>query len=200
MPEGAARGHKKRSCTQSHSWTPFIHQFMMDHPSYAIILQIHTFNLPKIHEKQPFILPGFPHLKVPVKSATCFECTIQNRGVRCACTYAWAHNNKYLWRTSNFFSVTLSEILSYFSNRINWLKVINFKKVGLTFIKNNHTYFWKWYQISTNIDYWQGHERYLCMGTCGILTNRRHGNHILMYERTFRGLIKPIGEMPYDIW
>ena len=52
-----ARGHKKRSCTQSHSWTPFIHQFMMDHPSYAIILQIHTFNLPKIHEKPPFILP-----------------------------------------------------------------------------------------------------------------------------------------------
>ena len=57
MPEGAARGHKKRSCTQSHSWTPFIHQLMMDHPSYAIILQIHTFNLPKIHEKPPFILP-----------------------------------------------------------------------------------------------------------------------------------------------
>ena len=57
MPEGAARGHKKRSCTQSHSWTPFIHQFMMDHPSYAIILQIHTLNLPKIHEKSPFILP-----------------------------------------------------------------------------------------------------------------------------------------------
>ena len=38
----------------------------------------------------------FPHLKVPVKSATCLECTIQNRGVRCACSYAWAHNNKYL--------------------------------------------------------------------------------------------------------
>ena len=48
---------KKRSCTQAHSWTPFIHQFMMDHPSYAIILQIHTFNLPKILEKPPFTLP-----------------------------------------------------------------------------------------------------------------------------------------------
>ena len=124
----------------------------------------------------------FPHLKVPVKSATCLECTIQNRGVRCACTYVWAHNNKYLWRTSNFFSITFSEILSYFSNRINRLKIIYFKKVGLTFIENNHSYFWKWYQISTNIDYWQGHERYSCMVTCGLLTNHRHGNHILMYE------------------
>ena len=45
----------------------------------------------------------FPHLKVPVKSATCLECTIQNRGVCCARSiYGWAHNNKYLWRTSNF--------------------------------------------------------------------------------------------------
>ena len=34
-----------------------VHQFMMDQPSYAIILQIHTFNLPKMHEKPPFILP-----------------------------------------------------------------------------------------------------------------------------------------------
>ena len=41
MPEGA----------------PFIHQFMMDHPSYAVILQIHAFKLRKIHEKPPFILP-----------------------------------------------------------------------------------------------------------------------------------------------
>ena len=103
MPEGAARGHKKRSCTQSHSWTPFIHQCMMDHPSYAIILQIHTFNLPKIHEKlNHHLYCQFSHLKVPVKSATCLEYTIQNRGVRCACTYTWAHNNKYLRRTSNF--------------------------------------------------------------------------------------------------
>ena len=46
----------------------------------------------------------FPHLKVPVKAATYLECTIQNRGVRCACTYAWAHNNKYLWCTSKFSS------------------------------------------------------------------------------------------------
>ena len=30
--------------------------------------------------------------------------------------------------------------------------------------------------------YWQGHERYLCMVTCGLLTNHRHGNHVLMYE------------------
>ena len=83
------------------------------------------------------------------------------------------------------FSITFSETLSYFTNKINRLKIINFKKVGLTFIKNNHTYFWKWYQISTNIDYWQGHEWYLCMVTCGLLTNHRHGNHVLMYERLF---------------
>ena len=38
----------------------------------------------------------------------------------------------------------------------------------------------------TNTDYWQGHERYLCMVTCGLLTNHRHGNHILMYEWVFR--------------
>ena len=92
----------------------------------------------------------FPHLKVPVKSATCMECTIQNRGVGCACTYAWAHNNKYLWRTSNFFSITFSEILSYL-NRINRIKIINFKKVGLTFIKNTHLFL----KMVPNIDkYW----------------------------------------------
>ena len=38
----------------------------------------------------------FPHLKIPVKLVTCLECAIQNKGVRCACTYAWAHNTKYL--------------------------------------------------------------------------------------------------------
>ena len=51
-----------------------------------------------------------------------------------------------------FFSKAFSEILSYFSNKINRLKIINFKKVGLTLIKNNHTYFQK---IVPNIDkYW----------------------------------------------
>ena len=54
-PKGAARGHKN-----VHALNP-IHEsrslHMMDHPSYAIILQIHTFNLPKMHEKPPFILP-----------------------------------------------------------------------------------------------------------------------------------------------
>ena len=41
-------------------------QFMMDHPSYAIIFQIHTFNLPKIHKKRRLYC-HFPYLKVPVK-------------------------------------------------------------------------------------------------------------------------------------
>ena len=29
---------------------PFIHYYMIDYPSHAIILQIRTFNLPKIHK------------------------------------------------------------------------------------------------------------------------------------------------------
>ena len=39
-----------------------------------------------------------------------------------------------------FMSITFSEILSYFSNKINQLKIINFKRVGLTFIKNVQSY------------------------------------------------------------
>ena len=83
----------------------------------------------------------FSHLKVPVKSATCLEYTIQNRGVRCACTYTWAHNNLIFTTHFEFFSIIFFEIFSFFSNKINRLKIINFKRVGLTFIKNNHTYF-----------------------------------------------------------
>ena len=101
MPEGAAQGHKKHSCTQSHSWTPFIHQFMMDHPSYAIILQIHTFNLPKTHEKSPFILP-LSTFKSFCKISDLLGMYQTKQGVRCVCTYAWAHNNRYLRRNSNF--------------------------------------------------------------------------------------------------
>ena len=107
-----ARGHKKRSCTQSHSWTPFIHQFMMDHPSYAIICRFIPLIFQK-YTKTHHLYCHFPHLKVPVKSATCLECTIQNRGVRCACTYAWAHNNKFLRRTSNF---SAKHFLKYYSS------------------------------------------------------------------------------------
>ena len=117
---------------------------MMDHPSYAIILQIHTFNLPKYTKTTiySYLYCHFPHLKVPVKSTTCLECTIQNSGVRCARTYAWAHNNLIFTTHFEFFSITFSEILYlYFSAKINQLKIINFKRVGLTFIKNNHTYF-----------------------------------------------------------
>ena len=52
QPEGI-----KKFMHSSPFMNPFIHQFMIDHPSYAIILQIHTFNLPKILEKPPFTLP-----------------------------------------------------------------------------------------------------------------------------------------------
>ena len=91
MPEGAARGHKKCSCTQSHYeprsyislwWTvlhtPLFCRFI------PLIFQKYT--------KNHHLYCHFPHLKVPVKLVTCLECTIQNRGVRCTCTYAWAHN------------------------------------------------------------------------------------------------------------
>ena len=82
-----------------------------------------------------------------------------------------------------FFSITFSEKLPYFSNKINQLKLSILRGyINIQYIKNNHTYFRKWYQILTNIDYWQGHERSLCMVTCGLLTNHRHGNHILMYS------------------
>ena len=77
-----------------------------------------------------------------------------------------------------FFSITFSEIL-YFSTKINQLKIINFKRAGLTFIQNNHTYFYKWYQIS--IIGRAMNRIYMC----GLLTNHRHGNYILMYELWF---------------
>ena len=37
--------------------------------------------------------------------------------------------------------------------------------------------------MAPNVNYLQGHERNLYMATCGLLTNHRHGNHVLMYER-----------------
>ena len=137
---GRSRGHKKRSCTQSHSWTPFIHQFMMDHPSCAIILQIHTLTLPKIHEKPPFILP----LSTFKSSCQIGDLLVMYHSKQgCAlCVYIRLGAQQQMFMTHfEFFSITFSEILSYFSNKINQLKIINFKRVGLTFIKNNHTYF-----------------------------------------------------------
>ena len=51
-----------------------------------------------------------------------------------------------------FFSITFSEISSYFSNKINRLKIINFKKVRLTFNKKQSYLFLK---MVPNIDkYW----------------------------------------------
>ena len=51
----------------------------MDHPSYAIILQIHTLIVPKIHEKDT-ISTASAHIscitKFTVKLRTWLECTI----------------------------------------------------------------------------------------------------------------------------
>ena len=52
-PSGVGRNGIGRNGFERSGNSPF----MMDHSSYTIILQIHTFNLPKILEKPPFILP-----------------------------------------------------------------------------------------------------------------------------------------------
>ena len=71
---------------------------MMDHPSYAIILHIFIpLIFQKYTKKNHHLYCHFPHLKVLVKSATCLEYTTQNRGVRCVCTYAWAHNTGFFF-------------------------------------------------------------------------------------------------------
>ena len=99
-----------------------------------------TFNLPKIHKKPPFILP-----------LSTFESSHQISDLLgmyhskqgCAlCVYIHLGAQQEIFTTHfKFFSITFSEILSYFSTKINQLKIINFMGVGLTFIKNNHTYF-----------------------------------------------------------
>ena len=183
QPEGIKNVHALNPIHEPHSYislwwtilhTPLFCRFIL------LIFQKYT--------KNHHLYCHFPHLKVPVKSRKIGDLLgMYHSKQGCAlCVYIRLGAWQQIFMTHfKFFSLTFSEILSYFSNKINRFKIINFKKVGLTFIKNNHTYFLKLYQISTNIDYWQGHERYLCMVTCGLLTNHRHGNHVLMYEQRF---------------
>ena len=120
--------------------------------SYSlIILQIHTFNLPKIHKKATISTVSSRvscSTKLTVKSMNWLECTIQNRGVRCACTSSWAHNNEYLWCISNFSRQNFLKYYFMFKIKYTELKMIHFERLRLSFIKNNHTYFWNCDQIS----------------------------------------------------
>ena len=129
MPEGAARGHKKRSCTQSHSWTPFIHQFMMDHPSYAIILQIHIFNLPKVLEKTTIYIATFHIWKFLLNRRLAWNVPFKT-GVCVVRVHTPGRITTNIYDALRIFNITFSEILSYFSNKINQLKIINFMRVG----------------------------------------------------------------------
>ena len=93
-------------------------------------------NLPKIHEKPPFTLP-LSAFKCPRKIGNLLGMNHSKHG--CAlCVYIRLGAKQQIFTTHfEFFSITFSEILSYFSNKINQLKIINLKRVGLTFIKNN---------------------------------------------------------------
>ena len=124
---------------------------MIDHPLYAIILQIHTSNLPKYTKKKIISTASSPvscSTKVTVKSMTWLECTIQNRGLRCACAYTWAHNNEYLRCICNFWRENILKHHFIFTIKYTELKMIRFERVRLSFIKNSPTYFWKCDQIS----------------------------------------------------
>ena len=98
-----------------------------NHPSYAIILQIHTFNLPKIHENHPLYW-HFLHLKVPKKIGDLFGTYHSKQG--CAlCVYIRLVAEQQIFTTYfEFFTITFFfEILSYFSTKINQLKIINLR-------------------------------------------------------------------------
>ena len=144
QPEGINNVH---ALNFIHSWTPFIHHYMIDHPSHAIILQIHTFNLPKIHEKA-IIAKASSHLsystRITVKSMTWLECTIQNRmcvvRVHTTGRITTKFTAHFEFSTQFFFE----NIISFLQSNIpssNMLEIIHLERVSLSFIKNNHTYF-----------------------------------------------------------
>ena len=85
--------------------------------------------------------------KYTPKSMTLLECTIQNRGVRCACAYAWAHNNKYLCCILSFWRQHFLKHHFIFAIKYTELKIIHFERVRVSFIKKHSTYFWKCDQI-----------------------------------------------------
>ena len=136
MPEaeGAARGHKKMFMHSIPFMNP-VHTSVYDGPSFIRQYFADSYLIFQKYTKNHHLYCHFPHLKVLVKSATCLECTIQNRGVRCACTYAWAHKQQMFMTHFEFFSITFSQILSYFSNKINRLKLSILRRYDLHLLK-----------------------------------------------------------------
>ena len=81
----------------------------------------------------------FLHLKVPVKSRLAWNVPFKTE-VCVVRVHTPGRITTNIYDALRIFQHTFSEIL-YFSTKINQLKIINFKRVGLTFIKNKHTYF-----------------------------------------------------------
>ena len=126
---------------------------MIDQPSYYRLLFCRF--IPQIFQKymkkatiSTASSPVSCSTKFTLKSMTWLECTIQNRGVHCACAYAWAHNNEYSWCISNFWRQNFLKHHFIFTIKYSELKMIHFERERLSFIKNSHTYFWKCDQIS----------------------------------------------------
>ena len=155
----------------------FIHtSLMIDHPSYTIILQILTLNLPKIHEEATIFTASSPvscSTKFTVKSMTRLECTIQNRGVRYACAYALAHNNEYLWCISNFWKQNFLKHHFIFTIKYAEHKMVHFKKVRLLFIKKRSCLFLKMWP---NIDYQPVLNEYLSPAVNQSQTRKSHND------------------------
>ena len=62
-------------------------------------------------------------------------CTIQNRGVRYACAYAWAHDKEILWCIWNFWRQNFLKHHFIFTIKYTELKMIHLERVMLLFIK-----------------------------------------------------------------
>ena len=130
---------------------PIHTSLMIDHSSYAMILQIHTLNLPKIHKKGSISTASSPvscSIRFTVRSVTWLECTIQT-GVCVTCVHMPGAHNKYLWCISNFLMTKISETSFYFYNRITELKMIHFEKVRYHLLKQLYLFLKMW----SNIDY-----------------------------------------------
>ena len=111
---------------------------MIDHPSYTIILQIHTFNHPKIHAKVTISTansPIFCSTKFTVKSMNWLECTIQNGGACCACAYSWRITTNILRYISKFLRRIFLKYYFMLTVEYAELKMIIFMRLILSFIK-----------------------------------------------------------------
>ena len=143
MPEGINNVHVLNFIHEPHSY------IINDRPSY---IRHHFADSYLPSSKNTVIIstassPVSCSTKVTVKSMTCLECTIQNRGVRCGCAYTWAHNNEYLRCIWNFWRQNFLKHYFILTIKYTELKMIHFERVRLSFIKNSPTYFWKCDQI-----------------------------------------------------